>query len=190
VIRVLWPETVEEPAKQPSAFERLVSRVRGEQAQAPVRIQGHTNLMMRFSQCCQPVPGDKVIGYVTRGRGVSVHRIDCPNILQLREHPERRVEIEWDGVGSDRFLVRMAMEGTDRRGLFADIASAISTTNTNIKSADINADDRGMRGDFVVEVENLAHLNRVLIAIRKVKGVVRVERREQLDVGEDAPREG
>jgi GTP diphosphokinase / guanosine-3',5'-bis(diphosphate) 3'-diphosphatase len=93
-------------------------------------------------------------------------------------------------VGSDRFHVRLAMEGTDRRGLFADIASAISTTNTNIKSADINADDRGMRGDFVVEVENLAHLNRVLIAIRKVKGVVRVERREQQDVGEDAPREG
>jgi GTP diphosphokinase / guanosine-3',5'-bis(diphosphate) 3'-diphosphatase len=185
VIRALWPEEVEEQAKPPSAFERLVSRVRGEQAQAPVRIQGHSNLMMRFSQCCQPVPGDKVIGYVTRGRGVSVHRIDCPNILQLRDHPERRVEIEWDGAGADRFLVRLGMEGTDRRGLFADIASAISTTNTNIKSADINADDRGMRGEFVVEVENLAHLNRVLGAIKKVKGVVRVERREQQDLSEE-----
>jgi GTP diphosphokinase / guanosine-3',5'-bis(diphosphate) 3'-diphosphatase len=187
VMRVLWPETEEEPSKPPSAFERLVSRVRGDQGQAPVRIQGQSNLMMRFSQCCQPVPGDKVIGYVTRGRGVSVHRIDCPNILQLREHPERRVEIEWDGAGADRFLVRLAMEGTDRRGLLTDIASAISTSNTNIKSADINADERGMRGDFVVEVENLAHLNRVLGAIKKVKGVVRVERREQQELGEEAP---
>jgi GTP diphosphokinase / guanosine-3',5'-bis(diphosphate) 3'-diphosphatase len=184
VIRALWPEAVEEAPKPPSAFERLVSRVRGEQAQAPLRVQGHSNLMVRYSQCCQPVPGDKVIGYVTRGRGISVHRIDCPNILQLREHPERRVEIDWDGDGADRFFVRLGMEGTDRRGLFADIASAISTTSTNIKSADIQADERGMRGDFVVEVENLAHLNRVLGAIKKVKGVVRVERREQQDLTE------
>jgi guanosine-3',5'-bis(diphosphate) 3'-pyrophosphohydrolase len=183
-MRALWPETVEEPPKPPSAFERLVSRVRGEQTTAPLRVQGMSNLMVRYSQCCQPVPGDKVIGYVTRGRGVSVHRIDCPNILQLREHPERRVEIDWDGDGADRFFVRLGMEGSDRRGLFADIASAISATNTNIKSADINADQHGMRGDFVVEVENLAHLNRVLGAVKKVKGVVRVERREQTDLGE------
>jgi guanosine-3',5'-bis(diphosphate) 3'-pyrophosphohydrolase len=186
VMRVLWPESVEEPPKPPSAFERLVSRVRGEQATAPLRVQGMSNLMVRYSQCCQPVPGDKVIGYVTRGRGVSVHRIDCPNILQLKEHPERRVEIDWDGDGADRFFVRLGMEGSDRRGLFADIASAISATNTNIKSADINADQHGMRGEFVVEVENLAHLNRVLNAIKKVKGVVRVERREQTDLSEVA----
>lgn len=178
VMRALWPETAEEQQKPPSAFERLVSRVRRE-PNAAVRIQGMSNLMVRYSQCCQPVPGDKVVGYVTRGNGVSIHRIDCPNILQLQGHPERRVEIDWAGDGADRFLVRLAMEGSDRRGLFADIASAISATNTNIKSADINADQHGMRGDFVVEVENLAHLNRVLSAIKKVKGVMRVERREQ-----------
>jgi GTP pyrophosphokinase len=184
VMRALWPEAAEEAPKPPSAFERLVSRVRGEQATAPLRVQGMSNLMVRYSQCCQPVPGDKVIGYVTRGRGVSVHRIDCPNILQLKEHPERRVEIDWDGDGADRFFVRLAMDGTDRRGLFADIASAVSATNTNIRSADMNADEHGMRGEFVVEVENLAHLNRVLAAIKKVKGVVRVERREQTDLSE------
>ncbi|HEX2204240.1 MAG TPA: bifunctional (p)ppGpp synthetase/guanosine-3',5'-bis(diphosphate) 3'-pyrophosphohydrolase [Longimicrobium sp.] len=179
VIRELWPETVEPMPKPPSAFERLVSRVRG--APPAVRIQGMNNLMVRYSQCCQPVPGDKVTGYITRGRGVSIHRIDCPNILQLRDHPERRVDIEWEVDGSDRFFVRLIMEGTDRRGLFAEIASAISATNTNIKSADIKADERGMKGEFVVEVENLTHLNRVIAAIRKVKGVVHVERRDQVD---------
>lgn len=76
------------------------------------------------------------------------------------------------------------MEGTDRRGLFADIASTISQTSTNIKSADIRADETGMTGTFVVEVENLSHLNRVLAAIRKVKGVKRVERREHMDASE------
>ena len=181
VLRDLWPEVAEQHPKPPSAFERLVSRVRGDGEPPAVRIQGMNNLMVRYSQCCQPVPGDKVTGYVTRGRGVSIHRIDCPNILQLRDHPERRVDIQWEADGADRFFVRLVMEGTDRRGLFADIASAISATNTNIKSADIKADERGMKGEFVVEVENLSHLNRVLTAIRKVKGVVSVERREQLD---------
>jgi guanosine-3',5'-bis(diphosphate) 3'-pyrophosphohydrolase len=179
VLRELWPELATEHPKAPSAFERLVSRVRGEPP--AVRIQGMNNLMVRYSQCCQPVPGDKVTGYVTNGRGVSIHRIDCPNILQLRDHPERRVDIEWDVDGSDRFFVRLVMEGTDRRGLFAEIASSISATNTNIKSADIKADERGMKGEFVVEVENLTHLNRVISAVKKVKGVVHVERREQID---------
>jgi len=146
-----------------------------------VKIQGMSNLMVRYSQCCQPVPGDKVIGYVKRGRGISIHRIDCPNILQLRDHPERRVDIQWEGDGSDRFFVRLVMEGTDRRGLMAEVASAISGTNTNIKSAEMKADERGMVGEFVVEVENLTHLNRVINSVKKIKGVVKVERREQVD---------
>ena len=181
VMRALWPETTEEPPRPPSAFERLVSRVRGEQATAPLRVQGMSNLMVRYSQCCQPVPGDKVIGYITRGRGISIHRIDCPNILQLRDHPERRVDIQWDGDGSDRFFVRLVMEGTDRRGLMAEVASAISGTNTNIQSAEMKADERGMKGEFVVEVENLTHLNRVIASVKRIKGVVKVERREQVD---------
>jgi guanosine-3',5'-bis(diphosphate) 3'-pyrophosphohydrolase len=178
VFRELWGEeaAATAPPRPPSAFDRLVDRVRGKPR--GVRIQGMDNLMVRYSQCCQPVPGDQVTGYITRGRGVSVHRVDCPNVLQLAEHPERRVDIEWETEAGGRFYVRIVMEGTDRRGLFADIASTISSTNTNIRSADIQADDAGMKGQFVVEVENLSHLNRVLGAIRRVKGVLSVERRE------------
>jgi guanosine-3',5'-bis(diphosphate) 3'-pyrophosphohydrolase len=182
VFRTLWgEEETAAPARPPSAFDRLVDRVRGKPR--GVRIQGMDNLMVRYSQCCQPVPGDPVTGYITRGRGVSVHRVDCPNVLQLAEHPERRVDIEWETEVGGRFYVRIVMEGTDRRGLFADIASTISSTNTNIRSADIQADEAGMKGQFVVEVENLSHLNRVLNAIRRVKGVIAVERREA--VGEE-----
>lgn len=185
VLRELWPEMAEPaPARPPSAFDRVVQRLRGKTK--GVRIQGIDNLMVRYAQCCQPVPGDQVTGYITRGRGVTIHRIDCANILQLGDHPERRVEIEWEADSGDRFYVRVAMEGTDRRGLFADIASTISQTSTNIKSADIRADETGMTGTFVVEVENLSHLNRVLAAIRKVKGVKRVERREHMDPSEVA----
>lgn len=183
VFRELWPDAPEPtPARPPSAFDRLVSRVRGKPK--GVRIQGMDNLMVRYSQCCQPVPGDPVIGYITRGRGVSIHRSDCPNVLNLAEHPERRVEIDWEAESGERFFVRLVMEGSDRRGLFADIAATITQTNTNIRSADIHAEESGMRGQFVVEVEDLNHLRRVLTAIRKVPGVLSVERRESMGESE------
>ena len=121
---------------------------------------------------------DDVIGYITRGRGVSIHRSDCPNVLNLADRPERRVDIEWDTDESQRFLVRLVLEGTDRHGLFADIARSISDTGTNIQSADIRAVEGGMQGQFVVEVENLSHLKKVMKQVRRVKGVIAIERRE------------
>jgi GTP pyrophosphokinase len=176
VIRTVFPEE-EGPARDTAggAFSKLVDRVR---SQKGIRIQGMDNLMVRYSQCCQPVPGDDVIGYITRGRGVSIHRSDCPNVLNLSDRPERRVDIEWDSDGSQRFVVRLVLEGTDRHGLFADIARSISDTGTNIQSADIRAIEGGLRGQFVVEVENLSHLKKVVKHVRRVKGVLSVERRE------------
>ena len=134
--------------------------------------------MIRYSQCCQPVPGDAVIGYITRGRGISIHRTDCPNVLNLAEHPERRIEIEWEAESQDRFFVRVVVEGDDRRGLLSDIANAITGTGTNIGSAEIQTHDGGMTGSFVVEVQDLPHLKKVMRAIRNVNGVSSAERRE------------
>ncbi|MBA2572791.1 MAG: bifunctional (p)ppGpp synthetase/guanosine-3',5'-bis(diphosphate) 3'-pyrophosphohydrolase [Gemmatimonadetes bacterium] len=186
VLRALWPDDPEPVAPPPpSAFDRLVARVRGSKTKG-VRIHGLDNLMVRYAQCCQPVPGDTATGYITRGRGVTIHRVDCPNVLQMSEHPERRVPIDWEGEAGGQFLVRIVLEGTDRRGLFADIAGTITATHTNIQSADLRSESMGMRGSFVVEVENLMHLNRVLGAIRKIKGVRSVERRDPTEVPTDA----
>ncbi len=177
-VRTVFPdEQPEPPPRSPSPLHKLVEKV-WPGGQKGVRIQGMENLMVRYSQCCQPVPGDDVMGYITRGRGISIHRQDCPNVLHLSKDPERRVDIEWDTDGAQRFLVRIVMEGTDRHGLFADIARAVSDTGTNIQSADIRAVEGGMQGQFVVEVENLSHLKKVMKAIRRVKGVVNVERKE------------
>ena len=176
VIRALYPD--EDPHevvnRSPSALERIADRIR--RSSRGVRIQGMDNLMIRYSQCCQPVPGDKVIGYITRGRGVSIHRVDCPNILNLSE--DRRVEIEWTAEKGDRFFVKLYMEGTDRRGLLSDVAKAITDTGTDIAQADMRGVERGMMGRFSVEVQDLAHLNRVMKSIRRVKGVLEVNRRE------------
>jgi guanosine-3',5'-bis(diphosphate) 3'-pyrophosphohydrolase len=167
------------PRRPPSAFERLVDRVR--RSGRGVRIQGLENLMVRYSQCCQPVPGDEVIGFITRGRGISIHRTDCPNVLHLSRNPDRRVEIEWKAESGDRFFVRLEVDGDDRRGLLSDISKSITETGTNIQSAEIKAVEGGMTGSFVVEVQNLDHLKKVMREIRTVDGVLSAERREHFN---------
>ncbi|MEX0907082.1 MAG: bifunctional (p)ppGpp synthetase/guanosine-3',5'-bis(diphosphate) 3'-pyrophosphohydrolase [Gemmatimonadota bacterium] len=176
ILKELFPEADGVPPRMPTALERIVERVRGNDR--GVRIQGLDNTLVRYSQCCQPVPGDDVIGYITRGRGISIHRTDCPNVLNLSEHPERRVEIEWEAESSERFFVRVVVDGNDRRGLLSDIATAISSTGTNISSAEIKSKEGGMVGSFVVEVQDLSHLKKVMKFIRRVNGVMSAERRE------------
>ena len=184
VIRGFYPD--EDPAqvvkRSPSALERIAEKIR--KSNRGVTIQGMDNLMIRYSQCCQPVPGDKVIGYITRGRGISIHRTDCPNVLNLNEDPERRVEIEWRAERGDRFFVHLHMEGTDRRGLLGDVARTISETATDIQHADMRGTDGGMTAAFVVEVQDLNHLRRVMQAVQRVKGVVSVVRRESIHESE------
>jgi GTP diphosphokinase / guanosine-3',5'-bis(diphosphate) 3'-diphosphatase len=176
VIRALFPElppdALQEP--RPTVFGRVIDRIRLGRG---IKIQGVDGLMVRYAQCCQPVPGDQVVGYVTQGRGISIHRADCPNLLTLSAD-ERRVEIDWQEVEGEAFRVRLAVNADDRRGLYADIMEAISQTGTNIKGADLHTKDGSVFGTIFVEVDNLPHLAKVLEAVRRVKGVSTVERRE------------
>ena len=177
-IKHLHPEIESpEPPKPPSALERFVDRVRGSKG---VRIQGVDGVMVRYAQCCQPVPGDPVVGYVTRGRGVSIHRADCPNLLLLAHEPERRLDIDWQEAEGERFIVRLALEANDRRGLYADLTSAVTGTGTDIRSLELKTTDGKVVGGVVVEVENLAHLEKIMKAARRVKGVSEVARRERI----------
>ena len=169
-----------EPAELPtlSVFDRFVDRVRGSKG---VRIQGVDGLMVRYAQYRSPVPGDPVVGYVTAsGRGVSIHRGDCPNLLHWVHEPERRLEIDWQEAEGERFIVRLALEANDRRGLYADLAAAVSATGTDIKSMDLRSTDGRVGGSVIVEVENLAHLEKILRAARRVKGITEVARRERV----------
>ena len=176
VMRALYPEVppddLQEP--RPSVIHRVIDRIRLGRG---IRIQGVDGLMVRYAQCCQPVPGDAVVGYVTQGRGISIHRADCPNLLSLAGEG-RRVDIDWQEVEGEAFGVRLEVSGEDRRGLYADIMAAISQTGTNIRGADINTRDGSVFGKVFVEVDNLTHLAKVIKAIRRVKGVSEVERKE------------
>ncbi len=176
LIKALYPElTVEEhEAPKPTVFGRMLNRIRLGRG---IKIQGVDGLLVRYAQCCQPVPGDTVVGYVTQGRGISIHRADCPNLLTLSAG-DRRVEIDWQEQEGESFAVRLLVNAEDRRGLYADILQAISATGTNIRGADLHTKDGSAFGTVFVEVDNLPHLAKVLKAVRRVKGVTSVDRRE------------
>jgi len=177
VMRALYPELPAEDlqAPKPTAFGRVMDRLRLGRG---IKIQGVDGLMVRYAQCCQPVPGDPVVGYVTQGRGISIHRADCPNLLVLSTEAERRVEIDWQESEGETFVVRLAVSGEDRRGLYADICEAISETGTNIRSAELATRDGAVFGTLLVEVENHDHLSKVIKAIRRLKGVTDVARHD------------
>jgi GTP pyrophosphokinase len=176
LVRKMQPE-------KPTLAERFAQgplEALGLKKSAGVRIQGIDNVMLSFARCCQPVPGDRVIGVVTQGRGVSVHRVDCPNTFDERVPKERKVPVEWDAGVGETFPVRLVIYGQDRTSLLADIAKAISGAQVNVRTAGMASEDQTARGVFVVEVPHVAKLQEVINAIRKVKGVSRVERRQRV----------
>ncbi|MES2306136.1 MAG: bifunctional (p)ppGpp synthetase/guanosine-3',5'-bis(diphosphate) 3'-pyrophosphohydrolase [Gemmatimonadota bacterium] len=181
VMKALFPDLAPDALqeKPPTVFGRVIDRLRLGRG---IKIQGVDGLMVRYAQCCQPVPGDPVVGFVTQGRGISIHRADCPNLLTLGDQG-RRVEIDWQEQTGETYAVRLLINGEDRRGLYADIMQVISQTGTNIRGAEINSKDGTAFGSILVEVDNLPHLAKVLKAIRKVKGVSTVERREAQEGG-------
>jgi GTP diphosphokinase / guanosine-3',5'-bis(diphosphate) 3'-diphosphatase len=170
----LPPDDLAEPPARPSFVGRVIDRIR---LGSGIKIQGLSGLMVRYAQCCQPVPGDEVVGYVSQGRGISIHRSDCPNLLTLAADG-RRVEIDWQEVKGEAFPVRLAISGEDRRGLYADVMQVISHSGTNVKAAELSTKDGTFYSTIVVEVDNRAHLAKVIKGIRKVKGITDVERRE------------
>ncbi len=186
VIRALFPDRAGEDVQppKPTVVSRVLDRFRLGRG---VRIQGVDGLMVRYAQCCQPVPGDSVVGYVTRGRGISIHRADCPNLLILPDGAERRMEIDWQHQEGEVFVVCLGVVGEDRRGLYADLMTAVSGTGTNIRRVDLNTKEGAMFGTVLVEVENQAHLTKVMRAMRRVKGVTAVDRREPAARASGAP---
>jgi GTP pyrophosphokinase len=120
-----------------------------------------------------------VVGYVTGDVG-SAFTVRLPNLLHLAHEPERRLDIDWTEQPGERFLVRLGLEANDRRGLYADVAAAVSASGTDIRTLELRSIDGRVTGAALVEVENLAHLQKVMKSVRKVKGIVDVARRERV----------
>jgi GTP pyrophosphokinase len=147
-------------------------------AEGAVRIRGVDDVLVRFGKCCSPVPGDGIVGFITRGRGLTVHARDCLTVVKNVLDKERLVAVEWDGGEPAKRPVRIAVYiGRDRPGILAEITAAISSRQGNITKAEITVtDDRKGLNHFVIEVEDLQQLQGIMQSIREVKDIVNVER--------------
>ncbi len=142
-----------------------------------VRVHGVDNLMVKFAKCCNPIPGDTIIGYVSRGRGVIIHKSDCNNLPALDEETGRMIDVTWDTNRRQTFLSQVKIMGQDKKHLLNDITEAISSTDTNIVSIEGKVDDTISHVSLILQVANLHHLNKVITKIQKVQGIISVERK-------------
>jgi guanosine-3',5'-bis(diphosphate) 3'-pyrophosphohydrolase len=159
-----------------SAMKRVLKPGSGEADR--IKVSGADELMVFRARCCNPIRGEKIVGYITRGKGVSVHSATCPNVVNLLYDPERRIDVEWDkGTDASHYTVRLSLHVEDRKGILADVTSKIAGINTNIRNVEAtsDADQRG-RIDMTVEISDVKHLQKVVKALRGVEGVVDVER--------------
>ncbi|MFI5247285.1 MAG: RelA/SpoT family protein [Nitrospirales bacterium] len=142
-----------------------------------VQVKGSRDLLMQLSRCCHPVPGDRILGYITRGRGLTIHAVDCPNLEALDYDKERLVEVEWDSATPSTHSIKMSIVAVDKTGVLANVSSAISECHANISRAEITTrEDRKAVLDFIVEVSDTHHLDQVLKAVERVEGVITARR--------------
>jgi guanosine-3',5'-bis(diphosphate) 3'-pyrophosphohydrolase len=140
--------------------------------ESAVVVEGSGDVWVRLARCCTPVPGDEILGFVTRGQGVSVHRVDCPNAGALSEHEERLVDVSWKTGRSTSFAVAIQIDALDRQRLLGDVATVLSDQHVDILSAStIVGKDRISRLRFTFELADIAHLSSVLQAVKRVEGV-------------------
>ena len=169
-----------EPGAEEDLVETTLPGVGGRRvrtADSGVVVKGVDDVWVKLAKCCTPVPGDEIVGFVTRGAGVSVHRTDCVNVGALRAEPERIVEVEWTQGGSGLFLVQIQVEALDRSRLLSDVTRVLSDHHVNILSASVSTSrDRVALSRFVFEMAEPTHLASVLAAVRKVEGVFDVYR--------------
>jgi len=164
----------EEEEKEVGFVGKVIDRIRGRKG---IKVHGLDNMMFRFAGCCQPIPGEDIIGFITRGRGVTIHRGDCKVALDLQNQaPERKIDVSWDAGRGQSFIVRIEIIVEDRKNMLRDVMQAIGDADTNIRAAEMKSNDTTAKGEFVLEVSSLSHLNRVLDKVRKIKGVIEVTR--------------
>jgi GTP pyrophosphokinase len=142
-----------------------------------VLVRGAPDILVKLAKCCTPVPGDRIVGFVTRGSGVSVHREDCANVATLTAQPDRMIDVEWAPTSSSVFLVQIQVEALDRSGLLSDITRVLSENHVNILSANVStSSDRLAISRYVFEMGDTVHLDRLLNAVRRIDAVYDVYR--------------
>ncbi|MCX7726442.1 MAG: bifunctional (p)ppGpp synthetase/guanosine-3',5'-bis(diphosphate) 3'-pyrophosphohydrolase [Chitinispirillaceae bacterium] len=141
-----------------------------------VLIGGKEDIMVRMAKCCNPIPGDKIIGFVTRGRGISVHRADCSNVALFENDSERKIEVSWEEYDKKKYNVTLEIKGSDRTGLLLEISKVFADFKVNIVECNIKTIDKAAMATFKIEISNLTQLKPIVRTIQKIKGIESVTR--------------
>jgi GTP pyrophosphokinase len=166
--RLVSEDTEEEAEEIPAARPVRLAP----QPTSAVVVQGRSDVWVKLSRCCTPVPGDEIMGFVTRGLGVSVHRTDCPNVKSLNNEPDRLIEVSWSVGKPTSFLVSVQVDALDRRKLLQDVATVLGDQHVNIVAASSNTGkDRIAVLRFTFELGDIAHLSSILSNVKRVDGV-------------------
>ncbi len=176
------PLADDEPEKT-SGLASVVRRVfGGDQNNNAIRVKGQGDLLVYRARCCNPIRGESIVGYVTRGKGVAVHALNCPNVMNLMYEPERRIDVEWsqdDGTPS-AYPVKLTVFCDDRFGMLKQITAVISDTKTNIRNIEARTNNGQANVDIVLDIADLKHLENIVNGVRKIPGVHDVQRLQKI----------
>jgi GTP pyrophosphokinase len=177
VLARLFPDTVlEEPAEKKRSLAQTVQQALGFSRDAAIQVKGYGDLLVYRAKCCNPIRGEEIVGYITRGKGVAVHSRNCPNVQNLLYEAERRIDVEWASSEEDSYPVQLTIRTEDRPGLLKELTAAI-TDKTNIRNMETQISDAGDAIiDLTLDIADKKHLERIILAMRKVNGVREVER--------------
>jgi GTP diphosphokinase / guanosine-3',5'-bis(diphosphate) 3'-diphosphatase len=176
-------ETLGEPAvsepRPKSGPARIVSGVKralGMGAAEAIRVRGNSGLMVFLAKCCNPIPGDEIVGYVTRGRGVAVHLKACPNVQNLLYESERKIDVSWAEAEGTQYTVSLIIRTQNRPGVLADITAVISAAGSNIQTLASQPDKLNARVEATLDIINRKQLEKIVANVKKISGVFGVER--------------
>ena len=166
-----------------SGLASVVRRVfGGDHGQNAIRVKGHGDLLVYRARCCNPIRGESIVGYVTRGKGVAVHAVDCPNVVNLLYEPERKIEVEWahDDSAPSSYPVKITVFCDDRFGMLKQISSVISDAKTNIRNVEARTYNGRGNIDVILDIVDLKHLEDIINGVRKIPGVYDVQRLQKV----------
>jgi len=172
---------------KPGGLGSVVRRVFGGETSA-IKVKGHDDLLVYRARCCNPIRGEEIIGYVTRGKGVAVHAKSCPNVNNLLYDVDRRIVVEWGSDGrpgtvplwQQGYPVKLGVFCDNRPGMLKQITAVISDENTNIRNIEATTAETHATVDIIIEIADLKHLERIMNGVRKIPGVRDVQRVQKL----------
>jgi GTP pyrophosphokinase len=175
-----------EPRAEVEQFGGIASVVRrvfgADTGNNAIRVKGQGDLLVYRARCCNPIRGESVVGYVTRGKGVAVHAVDCPNVVNLMYEPERKIEVEWaqDDTTPSSYPVKITVFCDDRFGMLKQITAVISDTKTNIRNVEARTYNGQGNIDVILDIMDLKHLENIISGVRKIPGVHDVHRLQKI----------